>query len=72
MAGILPLLTRQMFNKMSFAGASSFLGGVVSFEVMTVPEFQLMPLGFSIDYYTLGSCVFWTTDQGPKSTCARK
>lgn len=30
LAGIFPLLTHAMFTRMTFAGASSFLGGVVS------------------------------------------
>ena len=29
-AGVFPLVTSAMFNRMTFAGASSFLGGVVS------------------------------------------
>ena len=28
LGGIFPLVTRAMFNRMTFAGASSFLGGV--------------------------------------------
>lgn len=34
LAGVFPLIADAMFRRMTFQGASSFLGGVVCFDVV--------------------------------------
>ena len=64
LGGVFPLVTGAMFHRMTFAGASSFLGGVVNYPSLTVFCTYLSGLGSSLDDRSLGFSLLWLSYQG--------
>lgn len=66
LGGVFPLVTVQMFKAMTFPGASSFLGGVVSILKGCLWRRLTFNLGSVAYRCTLGSGFLWTKDPSQK------
>ena len=64
LGGVFPLVTGAMFHRMTFAGASSFLGGVVSYPIPATFCTDSTSSGCPSNHCSLGVGVLWATHQG--------
>ena len=70
LGGVFPLITDAMFTRMTFAGASSFLGGVVRVIVEHTKSIIIdWNLGSSLNNCTMGSRLLRTPDSCEKQIC---
>lgn len=67
LGGVFPLLTHAMFTRMTFAGASSFLGGVVSqHDHDYLDEIPLKKIGYNSYHCPLGAGLLWPQNSSEK------
>lgn len=66
LGGVFPLVTEQMFRAMTYPGASSFLGGVVSNSEDFLQQIMTCELGGAAHCCTLGLGRLRTKDPSQK------
>jgi hypothetical protein len=64
LGGVFPLVTNAMFTNLGYPGASSLLGGIVSFGMCEEEEAALTLTGSVAVYRPLGPSAIWTKDSG--------